>query len=366
MESARERVLKAVNHKEPKTTPVNISNLYGQDRWLEHYGASDSLDLRYKMNLDVQYARPVYTGEHADQELSAYGTPIDGVFGAEGSGYGDARGGYPLADAQTVQDVENFDWPDPDDFDYDAAATVLKAIPDDVAKRVDAKYGLWQPNEPNHKCQSGPWLPLICTLFDLFGLDTTLTKMAAAPKIMHATIDHIEEFMLEFIRRTCEATEGLADFFYLGDDFATQNGLMISPSYWRKYLGPTFKKMFDLAKSYDMKVWFHSCGQFVPVLPDLIDYGMDVWETVQVHLEGNDPTMLKREFGDHITFHGGICTQHTLPNGSPEDVREEVQNRVKVLGDGGGYICAPDHGVMPDVPIENIEAFIGAARQTAP
>lgn len=364
MQTPRERILAAVNHEPPDVTPVNISNLYDPERWLDHYGAADALDLRQKMGLDVQYARPVYTGKCAARKLSMYGTPIEGVFGAEGSGYGDARGGYPLAEAKTVRDVERFDWPDPDDFDCQAAATVLKAIPDEYAKRVDAKYGIAQPGKPNHECQSGPWLPLICTLFDLYGLDNACMKLATEPNVMSATVAKIEEFMLEFVRRTCEATRGLADFFFLGDDFATQNGLMISPEYWCRYLGPTFRKLFELIKSYDMKVWFHSCGQFLPVLPDLVDYGMDVWETVQVHLQGNDPAMLKREFGRHITFHGAISTQHTLPNGTPDDVRTEVRDRIRVLGEGGGYICAPDHGVMPDVPIANIEALISEARST--
>ncbi len=329
MESARERVLKAVNHEPPEMTPVNISNFYDRERWQQHYGAADALDLRRKMGLDLQYARPVYTGKYAEKNLSMYGTPIEGVFGADGSGYGKARGCFPLADVETVQEVENFDWPDPDDFDYEAAATVLKGLPDDVAKRVDGKYGIAQAGKPNHECQSGPWLPLICTLFDLYGLDNACMKLAMEPRVMHATVAKIEEFMLEFIRRTCEAAEGLADFFFIGDDFATQNGLMISPEYWRKYLGP-------------------------------------VWETVQVHLAGNDPAMLKREFGDDITFHGAICTQHTLPHGTQEEVRAEVRDRINVLGEGGGYICAPDHGVMPDVPVENIEAFLEEVRKGGP
>jgi uroporphyrinogen decarboxylase len=366
VETARDRILKALRHEASEITPFNISNLYGSDRWMEHFGATDGLDLRGKLGVDVQYARPVYTGKYAEQNLSMFGTPVEGVFGADGVGYGEDRGGYPLADVQSVRDVEAFDWPSPDDFDYEAAATVLESLPDDVAKRVDGKYGIARPGKPPHQCQSGPWLPLLCTLFDLYGLDNACLKLAMEPEIMKATIARYEAFMLEFIRRTCEATAGKAEFFFLGDDFATQNGLFISPDDWRRFLGPAFKKMFAMVKSYDMKVWFHSCGQFTPVLPDLIDYGMDVWETVQVHLEGNDPAWLKREFGRHITFHGAISTQHTLPYGTPEDVRAEVRERIRVLGEGGGYICAPDHGVMPDVPIENVEALVDEAKRFRP
>ena len=82
-----------------------------------------------------------------------------------------------------------------------------------------------------------------------------------------------------------------------------------------------------------------------------------------MHLEGNDPKMLKREYGDKLAFFGAICTQHVLPNGTPGEVRAQVRERIKVLGRGGGYICGGDHGIMPDVPIENIVAMIDEARK---
>jgi hypothetical protein len=92
------------------------------------------------------------------------------------------------------------------------------------------------------------------------------------------------------------------------------------------------KKKRPKADKYDLKVWFHSCGQFRPVIGDLIDIGLDVWETVQSHLPGNEPEILKLEYGDHITFFGGISTQMTLPFGTTDDVRREVRKRTRVLG----------------------------------
>jgi len=131
------------------------------------------------------------------------------------------------------------------------------------------------------------------------------------------------------------------------------------------YLKPTYRKYFELAKKYDLKVWFHSCGQFRPVMGDLIDIGMDVWETAQVHLKGNEPEVLKREYGDHITFFGAISTQTVLPFGTTEDVRKQVRERIQVLGKNGGYICGPDHGIMPDVPLENVLAMYDEAKKYA-
>ena len=364
METARQRILKAINHIQPEITPVNLSNIYGGKEWLEHFGVADSLELRYKLDLDIQYARPVYIGEKAVQGLDIWGTPLDDVYGADGTGYSDSRGGYLLSGATTVADVEKFNWPNPDDFDYEVIAEVLKAIPDDKAKRIDAKYGIIREGKSPFECQGGgSWLPLICSLFNLFGMEATMINMSLQPELIDAAVDKLEKFTLEFVARSLEAGKGLSDIYFYGDDFATQKGLMISPQQWRRFLKPTFAKVFELIKSYDMKVWFHSCGQFLPVLGDLVDIGMDVWETVQVHLEGNAPEKLKREYGKDITFFGAICTQRTLPYGTTEDVRAEVRDRIRVLGEGGGYICGGDHGIMPDVPIENIEALIDEARK---
>ena len=111
-----------------------------------------------------------------------------------------------------------------------------------------------------------------------------------------------------------------------------------------------------------MVVWFHSCGTFKPIMKDLIDIGMDVWETVQTHCTENNPVKLKKEYGKDLCFFGAVSTQTTLPNGTTEDVRKEVRERIKVLGPGGGYICGGDHDILPDVPFENVEALIDEAK----
>ncbi|MDD1651235.1 MAG: uroporphyrinogen decarboxylase family protein, partial [Methylococcaceae bacterium] len=191
----------------------------------------------------------------------------------------------------------------------------------------------------------------------------TLLNFHLRPEVMEAAVRRIEEFTLEFSRRSMEAGRGLADIYFYGDDFATQRGMMISPAHWRRFLKPTYRKIFALAKGMGYRVWFHSCGTFRPVLGDLVDCGMDVWETVQAHLPGNEPESLKRDFGKHITFYGAISTQHTLPEGTTDQVRSEVRERIRVLGEGGGYICGSDHGIMPDVPIDNVLALIDEARR---
>jgi uroporphyrinogen decarboxylase len=187
--------------------------------------------------------------------------------------------------------------------------------------------------------------------------------MITEPEIAQAAIARIEGFLLDTTRKICDEFAPRAFAFWLGDDFATQRGMMISPQAWRTFLKPVYRRLFGLVKSYGLKVWFHSCGTFRPVLPDLIDVGMDIWETVQAHLPGNDPKELKDEFGQHIIFFGAINCQQTLPFGTPEDVRREVRERVEVLGRGGGYICGPDHSIQANIPAENIIALYDEIRR---
>jgi len=144
METSKERVLKAVDHIQPETVPINIEGIYADlQPWYDYFEVDNKLDLRSKLGVDLQCARPVYTGAGIDPDCTIFQTPAD-VYGAAGVGFGKGRH-YPLQGAQTVHDIENFAWPDPDEFDYAVAAKVLQSIPADTAKRVEGKYALLTP-----------------------------------------------------------------------------------------------------------------------------------------------------------------------------------------------------------------------------
>ncbi len=372
METSKERILKAINHVQPETTPLHIMGFEEIAKWLERFEARDDFDLRDKLGLDLQTARALYQGPNIERGLSIWGTNPD-VSGYAGVGYNQVREGHPLAEAASVADIEGFAWPDPVDFDYEIVGEVLQAARE-KACFIRPQYTVQQGGMTREeaargggaqmpKRATGAWMPILCTVFELFGMEETLIKLHKEPKIIEATIAGIEKFVLEFSRRNLEAARGLADIYWFGDDFATQRGILISPEHWRRFLKPTYKRIFELAKGYDLKVWFHCCGTFREVMPDLIDIGMDVWETTQVHLPGNEPEVLKREYGRDITFYGAINTQSTLPFGSSEDIRQEVRERIRVLGEDGGYILGGDHTILPDVPMENVLAMIDEARK---
>ncbi|HVP18103.1 MAG TPA: uroporphyrinogen decarboxylase family protein [Spirochaetia bacterium] len=362
-ETSRQRVLKAIRHEQPDITPTNLEGFYDTERWQKHFSTLDRIVIRDKLDTDIQSARPVYTGPLKGKDLSIWGTPMN-IYGAGGVGYGAGRD-YPLARVEKAEEVDDWPWPDPEDFDYAITAEVLQSIPGDRAKRLDGKYGVEKEGSSRAELtQSGAWVPLVCTLFDLFGIEGTLVRMHLEPRVIEAALRRLEDFLLGFFSRMLAKAGHAADLVYFGDDFSTQKGLMISPEQWRRFLLPTYRRLFSLIKGHGKYVWFHSCGSFHEVMGDLIDAGMDVWETVQVQAAGNDPRELKRKYGGNITFYGGISTQTTLPRGSPEDVRREVRDRISVLGEGGGYIVGADHGIMPDVPMENVLAMYDEAKHS--
>jgi uroporphyrinogen decarboxylase len=246
----------------------------------------------------------------------------------------------PFSGIKTIKEIENYTWPNPDDWDFRK-----------ISEKID-KYN------NQYAIMLGSWNPIFDQVLDFFSMDKAMEYLYLQPKLIEATIAYVEDFYLKFYRKYFKAAKGKADIFSMGDDFAGQRGMLISPKMWKKFLMPTYAKLFALAKEFNLHVWFHSCGTIEPVIGDLIDIGMDVWETVQAHLQGNEPKYIKREYGKNITFFGAINTQQTLPFGKPEEVRREVRERIRILGEGGGYICGPDHHIKPNFPIENVIAMI--------
>lgn len=362
METSRDRIIKAISHKQPQIVPINLEGIYDEDRWYKRFNTSDKIELREKLDLDIQSVRPVYTGPQSTKGLTIWGTPLEEIYGASGIGYGSGRE-YPLYNAESTYDIDKYYWPDASDFNYSIMVEVIKELPSNRAIRIDGKYGIATEGKISRKqTQSGPWVPLVCTLFDLFSMEKTLINLYSNPVVIETAIKYIEDFILVFYSNMLDIASGYADIVYFGDDFATQKGMILSPEHWRKFFLPTYRKLFGLIKQKGMFVWMHSCGSIVEVLGDLIDAGLNIWETVQVQAKGNDPKYLKSEFGKDITFYGGISTQTTLPFGSEEDVKKEVRERISILGKDGGYICGADHGIMPDVPLDNIIAMFNEAR----
>jgi uroporphyrinogen decarboxylase len=249
---------------------------------------------------------------------------------------------FPLTADHSLADIEAYPWPDPDHYDYEWAAQMAHRFAPDYAIR-------------------GPyWKPILNQVMDLFGTEEALVIMMLNPLLFEAALEHVFDFTVEYVRRLVYALGDDLHILYLADDFATQRGMMLNPDLWRKLLLPRYAGLFEIGKRAGKFVWFHSCGDITAVLPDLIDIGMDVWETVQLHTLPISPEKLKQEYGRHITFFGGISTQR-LPFMTPGQVQAEVTRCIEALGKNGGYICGPDHHIKPDVPHANAVALFDTA-----
>lgn len=337
--TSRERVMRAVSKMNPDRVPIFCGRIDDLDYFLSYAGCGSEEDLRSLWGLDLR--KTTYSGVFKTKP----GRTIWDTEDAWEKGYNSAKIAS-LADAISVHSVETHDWPTLSDVDFD----LLKMRNDSL----DEQFAL---------IASIGFQPVFGTLNDLFGMEQSMVLMYTEPEIIEAAVAQIERFLLDVIRKNLEQSAGKVDFYWLGDDFSTQRGMMISPDLWRKYLKPTYKKLFELIRSFDVGVWFHSCGSFKPVIGELVDIGMDVWETTQAHLEGNEPEELKRLYGNNLTFFGAINCQKTLPFGTEADVRREVRERIKILGKNGGYILGPDHSIQSNMPAENVFAMFDEAKK---
>jgi uroporphyrinogen decarboxylase len=333
----RERQLATIKHQVTDRISIDAICIENQDKIAEYLEIEPN-EVLDRLGIDGRIVAPSYTGElpktTGEISITEWGTPNTGD-------YGEWRDN-PLAKVESVAEVERYHWPDPENYNYESAAQ--------QARTLGEKYAVRGPY----------WLPIFCRVCDLFGMEKALMKMVLEPMIFDAAIDHVYTRVMEICRLLLDACGDYMPIFCLGDDFATQKGMMFSRDYWRKYLKRRYAKLFEMAKDRGKFVWFHSCGDITDVIPDLIDIGMDVWETVQLHTLPITAEKLKTEYGKYITFFGGINTQR-LPFVSPAEVQNEVIQCISVLGKGGGYICGPDHHIKPDVSVENTLALFDTA-----
>jgi uroporphyrinogen decarboxylase len=199
----------------------------------------------------------------------------------------------------------------------------------------------------------------------LFKMDQFLMMLAGEPQRVHRFLDALVEYHLASLERFLGAVGPYIDIILFGDDLGAQNGPQISPRMYREFFQPREKIMWARAKQLaDVKVMLHCCGAVRPLLPGLIEAGLDAINPVQISCRGMEAEGLKRDFGKDLTFWGGGCdTQSVLPQGTPEQVRTHVLRQCELLAPGGGFVFQQVHNTMANVPPENIIAMYGAVRE---
>ena len=203
--------------------------------------------------------------------------------------------------------------------------------------------------------------------FKLYGIGFSLFERAWTLRSMQELlVDFIlnKEFVNKLMDSIVEynmavidlASQYDIDCIMFGDDWGQQQGLIMGPDLWREFIKPRLKKMYDRVKERKLYVAQHSCGDIREIFPDLIELGLDIYNTFQPEIY--DVIKMKKLYGDKITFYGGISTQTLLPRAAPEEVKAEVRRFMDILGYNGGYIVAPTHAMPDDIPTENILAFL--------
>ena len=187
----------------------------------------------------------------------------------------------------------------------------------------------------------------------LRGIENLLMDFYLHPAFVHQLFDAIYDYNIAQIDK---ALEWDIDAIYFGDDWGQQKGLIMGPSLWREFIKPRIARMYGAVKSKGKFVIQHSCGDVSAIFPDLIEIGLDCYQTFQPEIY--DIRAVKKEFGQDLSFWGGISTQRLLPFATPGEVKDKTIEIMRIMGAGGGYIAAPTHSIPGDVPPENVEAML--------
>ena len=185
--------------------------------------------------------------------------------------------------------------------------------------------------------------------------------MAQRPEWVHFLCRKFTDFYLEDYTRAAEITGGRIDLYLVISDLGSQQGPLISMAMFREFVAPYFNEMIECIHGLGGRAMLHSCGSVWPFIDDLIRLGVDVLDPIQPTCPEMQPESLKLQFGDRLSFHGGIDMQNLLPGATPARVEAEVRRYCEVLGTGGGYILGPAHLFQPDVPPENVLAVYRGA-----
>jgi len=355
MKNSRERVLNAVNHQKHDKIPIDFWSTAETDvKLFQHLGLNNHAELLDAFNVDIVYIEgPSYTGP----PLKVYpDSSSDDIWGVTRktcfTGSGDKKQSYkavvnsPLKDAQSAEDVLNYDhWPSPDDFDYSCIGPQCRA--------AGGRAVFFMGDRLNRIAQFKP-------AQYLRGMEQLLMDVILNTDLFLAIINRIADFYDEYLRRILTAANGMIDVLVSGDDFGTQNGLIISRQMWRDYLAPRFANFIAISHSFNVPVMHHTCGGIYDLIPDMLEAGLNVLNPLQPNTAGMDFARIKAQFGDQLCFHGGISLQTNLPFGSPADVKAEVKNAFQSLGRNTGYIACTAHNIQADTPTENIIALLEA------
>jgi len=357
--TSRERVIRALRRRTSPDRPPLQFDLSRQqiERFSELYGLEPEFTAAYYEDLTYRIsANELRTKMGSDcvvvgTEPAAGYAPVKGSDGSytnefgmvmrQGPIYVDVVG-HPLGTLSSAAEVEAFQFPDPRD-----PSRYLRAERD-IAEFREEYFVIGD-------CE----VTIFALARQLMGMEHCLVSLIEENDYMEPLLEKCLSWSMEV---SGELVSRGVDAIWFGDDFGTQESLIMSPDTFRDRLKPLYAELIASVKRQrpELTVIFHSDGAVAPLLGDLVEIGIDVFNPVQPGVPGHDPRTLKTSFGRELSFFGAIDQQHLLPSGSPEEIRRVVRERIEILGEDGGYMVAPAHVIQADTPIENVEAFTSA------
>jgi len=268
-------------------------------------------------------------------------------FGVERTGYGYGQPvEHPLAAARTAADVERYPWPDPAWMDVSHIR--------EEASAWGGRYAIL----------GGDWSPFYHDAIDLMGMESFMIAMVENPAVVDALLRRMVDYYARVSRRIFEAAAGVIDVFFIGNDFGTQNGPVVGEALFRRYFQPHLARLAGLGHDFGLKVMMHCCGGFFPLIPAMIEAGIDGLQALQPSARDMDPARLKAAFGGRTVFNGCIDTQHWLIEGPPELTRTKTREVLEIMKPGGGFIASPSHDyLLPETKVDNVFVMYDTVRE---
>ena len=325
----RQRVIQAVNHQQTETVPYQISlTKEAEEKVIDHVGNQEYLKTigNHITGYQPGYFEEIKTDHFQDHFGVVWNRTVDKSIGIVEE--------YILQE----KDLSDYKFPDPEEV-----------VDREKMEKLEAEEEKFRSFMIGFSMFERAW--------SLLGMEQLLTDMLLNPDKVNKLFDEILEYNLKLIDIGIEYD---IDAVYFGDDWGEQNSLIMGAKLWKKFIKPRMAKMYEKAKSGGNYIVQHSCGAVQELFPDLIDIGLDIFNTFQPEIM--DPQEMKQKFGDKLTFYGGISTQQVLPFVKPQELREEIRRMISIVGENGGYILAPTHAIPKDVPVENILTFIDLAQ----
>ena len=344
--SSRERVRLALEHKETDRVPIAMVCINEPPRsQFDGYLKREhdtSLQTYLDTILDISSVGPEYAGPRLPPGQDIWGvirTPV-----SFGGGTYDEISHYPVAEAEGADDIAKYAFPTAEIFDYSVLPERIKALQQD-----------------RERCLMISNANIFETSWYMRGFEQIFMDMIMNPELVHAIMRRVADFYVAHFTKALSSAKGIIDLAFTADDIGGQNGLLMSLDMWEQFIKPYHLEVNTVIHEFGARVIYHTDGAVMKAVPGLIDMGIDVLQALQFDAAGMDPVELKTKYGPRLCFEGGVSVQRTLPFGTAEEVRQEVQRLISVLGKGGGYILGPSHAIQAGTPPENILAMFETA-----